>query len=171
MIFIKKIIISIIFRFFLCFLLHNLYSKVHSPLWTIFLPINESIFEHMKLLFTSFLITSILNKLIYKQSHNFTLSLTFIPTLEILLYLILFIPFYIKWQENFIFSIILLFLVISFGQLFNYYLNKEEKIKYQMPLGILMLLISLFTFTYFSYNPTKNFLFYDPIKKGYGLLP
>ena len=46
-------IISTIGIFLLCFLFHFLYEWLPSSITAIFFPVNESIWEHMKLLFSA----------------------------------------------------------------------------------------------------------------------
>ena len=57
----KKIkIVSIFGMFILCFLTHFLYNFFPNTLFSIFFPVNESIWEHMKMMTSSILIWSIL---------------------------------------------------------------------------------------------------------------
>ena len=52
----KKLkVINIVIVFLLSFLAHNLYKWFPNTFTAIFFPVNESIFEHMKIIATSFL--------------------------------------------------------------------------------------------------------------------
>ena len=70
----KKIkIISSIGIFLLCFLFHFLYNWFPSSLTAIFFPVNESIWEHMKLLFSAVIFFGIIEYIIlqkFKISYN-----------------------------------------------------------------------------------------------------
>lgn len=64
----KKIkIISIFGIFVLNFISHFLYEWMPNTLFSIFFPVNESIFEHMKMISTSILIYSIIEYIILKK--------------------------------------------------------------------------------------------------------
>ena len=50
----KYKILSVFIIFLLMFPLHYVYDKFPNSLTSIFCPVNESIWEHLKLIFTSF---------------------------------------------------------------------------------------------------------------------
>ena len=53
----KKLkILGVIMAFLLCFPLHFLYDKIPSFITSIISPVNESIWEHMKILFWKYTI-------------------------------------------------------------------------------------------------------------------
>ena len=64
--------------FILCFFSHFMYTWFPNTLFSIFFPVNESIWEHMKMLFTSILIFSVFEYFILKKNeiwhHNFLIS-------------------------------------------------------------------------------------------------
>ena len=61
----KKLkILGIVLAFLLCFPLHFVYDKFPSFITSIFAPINESIWEHMKILFGSIIISGVIQKII-----------------------------------------------------------------------------------------------------------
>ena len=51
----KKIILSSFIIFILSTLFHSLYNYLPCFLTSIIVPVNESIFEHMKMIFTSYM--------------------------------------------------------------------------------------------------------------------
>ena len=74
----KMIFVNTIITFLLCFLTHFLYEWFPNPVFSIFFPVNESIWEHMKMLYTTFLIYSIIEYFIMKKfaiKHNNFLKL------------------------------------------------------------------------------------------------
>ena len=112
-----KIIMTIII-FLLAFPFHFLYDKFSNFIFFIFFPVNESIWEHMKLLFTSIIFSGVIEYIIIKKKdvkvNNYLLSL-FIPAiLSIPIYLIIFLPIYYKIGENFIITITIMFITILF---------------------------------------------------------
>ena len=52
-------VVSIFGMFILCFLTHFLYNWFPNALFSIFFPVNESIWEHMKMMTSSILIWSV----------------------------------------------------------------------------------------------------------------
>ena len=60
----KKLkILGIIIAFLSCFLLHYLYELLPCFVVSIFAPVNESIFEHMKIIFSSILLSGVIQKI------------------------------------------------------------------------------------------------------------
>lgn len=170
---IKKIkIISIFIIFLLCFPLHFLYNLLPNSLFSIFVPVNESIWEHMKLIYTSYLIYGIIDYFwLKKENHlnNFLFQLFIVPLIGIVLYLIIYIPINNMIGENMIFSILLLFLVIVVEQLISYYLLNKENFKYQKIIGIIGIITVYILFGYLTYNPVENYLFFDKEASKYGI--
>ena len=84
----KKIIqiISMIFIFLIGFIIHNLYEWCPNIVTLILSPVNESVFEHMKMIYTSYIIWIIVKHFILKKynikENNFLLKelLTFYLT-------------------------------------------------------------------------------------------
>ena len=111
-------ILGLFLIFLLCFPLHFIYDFLPNTLFSIFTPVNESIWEHMKLIFTSYVFYGIFDYLLLKKNrisfHNFLLQLFLIPLIGIILYLSIFIPIYNNFGENMLISISLIFLIILF---------------------------------------------------------
>jgi hypothetical protein len=128
----KSKVISTITIFALCFVFHFVYDVMPSPITAIFFPVNESIWEHMKIIYTSYLIYSMIDYFWLKKDNkfnNFLLQLFLVPLIGIILYLIIYIPLYNMFKENMVISILLLFLIIVAEQLISYYiLNKKISI-------------------------------------------
>lgn len=91
----KKIkIISIIGIFLLSILFHFLYDLMPSLITSLLFPVNESIWEHMKLIFTSTLVFSVIEYLLLKK-YNIKNN-KYLNYLSIILIIITFIIF-IYW--------------------------------------------------------------------------
>ena len=60
-------IISTIGIFLLCFLFHFIYDWIPSYITAIFFPVNESIWEHMKLLFSAIIFYGIIDYIILQK--------------------------------------------------------------------------------------------------------
>lgn len=166
-------IIGIIGVFLLCFGCHFVYDWFPNALTVIFFPVNESIWEHMKLLITPYLLFGIIEYLIFKKknisSRNFLFQLWIVPILGVIVYLGIYIPLYLWIGENMIVSITLLFLVIIFMEMSSYYLLTRKDIKYGSIIGVLGILIIYIIFGYLAYKPCQNFIFFDSEQGKYGI--
>ena len=167
-------ILGIVFIFLLCVLFHFTYQIWPNSLFSVIFPVNESIWEHMKLIFSSFVIYGIFEYLIIRKKvkvNNYLLNLFITPGIAILLYLTTYIPLYFKYGENMIISIGLLFIMIIVEEIISYNLLKSKEINNGKLIGFIGIILMYFLFSYYTYNPTDNFLFYDILKNGYGILP
>lgn len=165
-------IIGAIIIFLLCFPIHFLYEWLPNSLFSIFFPVNESIWEHMKLIYTSFVLYSIIDYFWLKKDNkfnNFLFQLFFVPLIGIALYLIIYVPIYNIIGENMLFSIALLFFIIAVEQIISYLLLKADNIKYQNIIGIVGIILVYILFGYLTYKPIENYLFFDKQDSKYGI--
>lgn len=170
---IKKLkIIGTIIALALPFLLHFLYKLIPNFITSIFLPVNESIWEHMKILFGSIIISGVIQKIIVLKKKldfnnicfsNFIGAISSIP-----IFLIIFLPIYIIIGENFPITIFIMFITIVLAEIIaNKIMNKDN-------LGlenitIILVAIVYVIFTILSYYPIKSGIFIDPISKTCGI--
>lgn len=166
----KKLkIISIFGIFLICFLSHYLYTWFPNDITAIFFPVNESIWEHMKMAFTSIMIWKLFEYIIIKYCnllyHNFLFSNLISSILFIIVYLLIYLPLFILFGENIIISITLLFIVICFEEYINYKVMILNSIKYTNLVSLFSIIVIYIFFGYLTYNPPRNFLFFD-FKEG-----
>ena len=166
-------IIGFFVIFLLCFPFHFLYDWLPNSLFSIFFPVNESIWEHMKLIYTSFVFYGIFDYILLRKNkinfNNFLVQLFLIPIIAIFIYLIIFIPIYKMIGENMIISIGLLAVVILIEQIFSYFILQYKEIKYQNIIGIIGIILVYIIFGYLTYKPIENYIFYDTVKDKYGI--
>ena len=162
----KKILINSFIIFIISSICHFIYNIFPNTFFSIFFPVNESIWEHLKLLFTSSIIFSIIN---YKRINNI-FSITLIRSvLLIIILLILFLPVYYLFGENIIFTLIILFITILITEFIISKISNKKLIKSLNFISIFLIIISYFIFGYLTYNPPKLDLFRDPTNNSYGL--
>lgn len=171
----KKIkLISVIFIFLLSFLCHFLYDLLPNPIFSIFFPVNESIFEHMKIIASSILFYSPIEYFILKRKeipfNNFLLSNFIMIVSGIIIYLIIFVPIYNMIGENMLISISLLLLVYIIVELMGCYLLRRKEIPFQNIIAIVGIIVLYILFGYLTYFPIEGELFIDPIKNQYGII-
>ena len=169
----KKVkIIGIFIIFILCIFLHYLYDKIPNTLTSIISPVNESIWEHMKLIYTSFIIYGMIEYIIIKNKtkiNNFTIQLFLVPIIGIIIYLIIYLPIYHIIGENLFISISLLFITIVFEEFLSYYFLTNNTIKKQFITGLIGIILSYSLFGLLTYYPPETELFFDSQDNTYGI--
>ena len=102
--------VGVFIIFALCFLAHFLYDWISIDVVGWFFPVNESIWEHMKLLFTPFIIYTLIEWLFLrnkKEINNLSLQLFLIPLISIVVYLAIYLILY-NWNSPYVFLNIVL---------------------------------------------------------------
>lgn len=170
----KKIkIIAVIGIFIISFISHFAYNLLPNIIFSFIFPVNESIWEHMKIIFTSTLIYGIIDYLLlnkYKiKYNNFPFQLYFTAISAIPIYLVIYIPLYKIFGENMFISISLLLLVYIISQWISYHILKEKKAKILNTIAIPVILTMYLAFIYLTYNPIHNYIFYDTSNEKFGI--
>ena len=170
----KKIKIIAVFGIFaISFASHFAYSLFPNIIFSFIFPVNESIWEHMKIIFTSTLLYGIVDYILLNKNNikynNFPFQLYFTAISTIPIYLVLYIPLYKLFGENPLISISLLLLVYIISQYISYHILKEKKIKVLNTLIIPIILTTYLCFIYLTYNPIHNYIFYDTKEEKYGI--
>lgn len=168
----KKLkILGVIIAFVLCFPLHFLYDLMPSFITSIFLPVNESIWEHMKMFFGSIMISSVIQKIIVIKKElniknicisNFTGAVLSIP-----IFLLIFVPIYNTIGENMPITIFLMFITIVISQIISYIIINSKNLKLEN-VTIFLVIIVYIIFGLLTYFPPENDLFMDPTNLTYG---
>ena len=167
-------IIGVFISFILAIVLHFVYEWFPNTVFSIVAPVNESIWEHMKLIFSASLIFSILEYFTYKKKdityNNFILSYAISGIISIIIYLVIYIPLNDIFGHKTYIAISLLFLILIFFQFISYYIMNMKEIWHSCDIGILLIIIIYFIFGYLTYHPPKINLFYDYVHHGFGII-
>lgn len=165
-------LIGVIVAFLLCFPLHFLYDKIPCFLTSIIAPVNESIAEHMKILFGSILISGVIQKIIVKVKHlpykNICISNVIAAFLSILIFLVIYLPIYNSFGEYLPLTIFLMLLAIIISQIISIFIINKKDLKMEN-LSIVLVIIIYIIFGLLTYFPPQNELFLDSITLKYGL--
>ncbi len=170
---IKLKILGTIIAFILTFILHNLYTNIPNIITSIITPVNESIWEHMKLLFTSILISGVIQKLIVKYKKldinnvcisNFTGAVT-----SIIIFLIIYVPIYNLIGKDFTITIIIMLLSIVIAEYISYLIMNKKDLKMENH-AIAFTIIVYIAFFILTIYPPHNSLFIDPTNNTYGII-
>lgn len=171
----KKIkIIGTLTIFTLTFLYHFLYEWFPNPIFSVLFPVNESIWEHMKLLYTGILSWGLIEIILLKKNkinyNNYPCQLFLTAFTSIIVYLILYLPIYNLIGEKLIISISLLFIVILLEQILSYYLLKQKKETDILDkISIILIILFYMILLNLTYDPPKNYIFYDTVENKYGI--
>ena len=169
----KTKIISTIGIFLLCFLFHFIYDWLPCTLTAIFFPVNESIWEHMKLLFSAVCFYGIIDYIILQKlniKYNNFFTALFVSALTIIpIYLIMFLPIYYKIGQNMIITIGIMLIAIIISQVISYYILKAKDLDKLNIISFILIIITYIVFAYLTYNPIKSELFFDTKEEKYGI--
>lgn len=170
----KKLkLLGIVLAFILCFPLHFVYDKFPSFVTSVFAPVNESIWEHMKILFGSIIISGVIQKIIVlrkKLNFNNICFSNFIGAISsIPIFLIIFLPIYTIIGENFFVTIFIMFIAIVLAEIIAYIIMNKDNLRLEN-ITIILVFIVYTIFTILTYNPINSGVFIDPISKTCGIM-
>lgn len=142
--------------------MHFLYSDIWPNIFiSLIAPINESVWEHMKLAYIPLLLWSIIefNFLKIKSIGQ----LIYVKVLEMYLIIISIISlfYFYTWilKRNFLVLDILIYvLAVIIGQIFSYIqLSKKQLQKHQLVIGLILLFVLISVFSFFTFwQPNLN---------------
>ena len=159
--------------FLISFPSHFLYNFFPYPIISILFPVNESIFEHLKIIFTTTLIYSLIEYLILKLNnikfHNFIFQSFFTSFISIPIFLILYLPIHFIIGEYLILTLLLLLITYLIAQIISYYILTSKPIPFLNIFSIPLIIIIYLIFSYFTFKPPQNYFFYDTITNTYGI--
>lgn len=168
----KTRIIAVISTFIISFLVHFAYEILPNPLSAIIFPVNESVWEHMKILYTSIILYGIIDYIILKknkiQFNNFILNILIQCICSIITYLVIFLPIYFKIGENMFLAISIMLLSYIISYTISYYILTMKE-KQNNIIWITLIIIGYIIFGYLTYNPIHTQIFFDTQKEIYGI--
>ena len=170
----KKIkIINVVFLFLLSFLWHFVYDWFPNNIFALFFPVNESIWEHMKIIYFCLFMGSILEFVLCKKNNikinNFYIEAMVKSILGVIFYLIIFVPFYLWLGESLLISISLMLITYIFMEYIGYKILTGEEMNINI-LPVIIIALGCIMFVILTFYPLHNFLFFDEVKFGYGIL-
>ena len=169
----KFMLLNTILTFAVGFLVHYIYQWIPSFITTIF-PVNESLYEHMKLIFLSPIISSLLLYLWFRKKNNYINNYLFgliVSTIyNIIIFYLIYLPLYYSIGESMIMTLGIYFVTIMLSN-YLYYLiiemNNNPKLSW---ISFIMLIVIGGILLYFTYHPLKIDFFLDPKKMIYGIV-
>ncbi len=171
-----QIVLSgIIFVFLFSFITHNIYDWFPSKLTSIFFPVNESIWEHQKMIYITNLLWGFIAYLLLKKYnlnyHNIILATIITAIANIIIFLIIYTPIYAIWGHDFIVTLVIYLITIIISYLINYKVLMIDHYYKILNYPLLILAIILwFIFGIFTYYPLHwELLFFDTYHQKYGI--
>lgn len=165
-------IISVVGIFLISALLHFIYNWFPNFFTSLFFPVNESIWEHNKIIVGSFFIWAIIEKLYYKKRKNVIFSEAVSSIFCAFLVMIIFTPVYLyilKTQDNMIVTFAIFILSIIISQILSYKLLQKDYNPRLEEAGVILFVVFFLINIIFTYYPPKVALFYDFTNEIYGL--
>ena len=158
-------IFSVIFTYILGTLLHFTYDwSGQNPIVGLFSAVNESTWEHLKLIFFPMLIVLIIGYFYLKQKSENYLCAKTIGILTAMAFTVIFFYTYTGIiGRNFAFLDISSFFIAVFLGEFVSYLLMINDFKCNKNIAIIVLIIFVILFFVFTFNPPKIGLFISPI--------
>ena len=159
---IKKIkIINVVFLFLLSYLWHFMYDLLPNNFFALFFPVNESIWEHMKIIYYCLLLSSVLEFILYHKFkikiNNFYISSMVKSLLGVIMYLIIFIPIYKIIGESMFVSISLMLIVYALMELISLKILQSEELNINI-LPVIIIALGMILFIILTFYPLHNFL-------------
>ena len=169
----KVLFIETITIFLSMFLFHNLYNWFPNFLTASFFPVNESLFEHLKLMFTTQIIISLIIYLILKLKRikfsNYLLGLLVSTIVTISLFFLIYLPIYNRFGENLFLTMSIYLITLIIGNIIFYLICKRKHEFLLNLISLVIISIIAVILIYFTFNPLKNDFFFDSIEEIYGI--
>lgn len=169
----KKLkIVNVVIFFALSFLWHFVYDLIPNFVTAIFFPVNESIWEHMKIIFGVIIFGSLISLILmqkFKIKHNnFYVEIVTKGILGVIFYLAIFIPLYNIFGENMFISITLMLITYIVMEFIGYKILLLDELDIKI-LPIILIVLCYILFALLTFYPPHNTIFFDEIKLIYGI--
>jgi len=165
----KYIFLSSIIIFMLTVVVHFAYDLFKFNVMAVFFPTNESIFQHMKMIYTSFIIFYLgLNIIKRRYGYNNILLTSLISVSStIIFFLVIYLPVRFRFGEVMIFTFILLFISIMIGQIISYSFLEKENYKGLNIISLMVIILLYIMFSYLTFYPIHSDIFWDSEHETY----
>ena len=163
---------GILIIFFWGAIIHEAYKLTgYNKIIALFAPVNESVWEHLKMGSTAVLIFSLIEYFfISDTANNFLLGKTFCLYLVPIFIALLHYSYKLILGKHLLILDLLIFLIATtIGQAVSFYiLNKSQHYLTLNRFALLALMLEIAIFIYFTFNPPKMPIFRDGPTGRYG---
>lgn len=161
------IVIIIIIILIMGILFHELYRLTNNNrLVGYFMPINESVWEHLKLILTPFILVGlVLSLLIGNNSNNFIFALTSAIVIGCIIIIMIFYSYTGVTGSDSIIADITLFILAFLAGMWIFYqlINYEQLPKWVNIISTIIIFTLVILFMIWTYNPPHIPLFISPV--------
>lgn len=167
----KSIIAGILFTIILGTLLHFTYEwSGKNNIIALFSAVNESTWEHLKLLFFPYMIYMVYEYFTIGNRYSNYITAKTLGILSGLVAIPLIFNVYTAiLGTNYVVLDILTFIVgVIISYIVSYIVLKEGELEFNK-LSLIILILLTFAFFYFTFNPPHLDIFLDPVTKTYGI--
>ncbi len=166
----KKLFINSIWIFLFCFITHFIYDWLPVNFLAIFFPVNESTWEHMKMLYTTILLFGWFENCIRLYHHqNIQIFQIWIGAIiSIPIYLVLYLPIYHFIGYHMWLALTILWITIYISQIIIQLVSRKEN-QLTLLFSLVGIIFSYIGFGYLTFHPILTDLFYDHHDHVYGL--
>ena len=169
----KKLkIVNVVIFFALSFLWHFIYDLIPNFVTAIFFPVNESIWEHMKIIFGVIIFGSLISLILMQKFkikyNNFYVEIIIKAILGVIFYLAIFIPLYNIFGENLFISITLMLITYIVMEFIGYKILLLDELNIKI-LPIILIILSYILFALLTFYPPHYSIFFDETKLIYGI--
>ena len=169
----KIMIIKTITIFISLFLFSFAYKKMPNFLTSIIFPVNESLFEHLKMIYNAEVIVSLIIYVVIKKKNikinNYFIALFLSTLFNIILFYLIYIPVYRYFGSNLILTMSIYFITLCMSQYLFYLITLRHHNTFYNELCLIIIPLIWFILAYFTYYPLKTEFFFDPIDEIYGI--
>lgn len=157
-------LIGIIFTILVGSLLHFTYEwSGQNPYTALFSAVNESTWEHLKLLFFPYMLYAIIEYIYIGKDYPNFITAKFIGVIcgLVLIPLLFYSYTYLLGTNYFVFDILIFVLAVIVSYVVSYYVLTGTTLNINT-LSIVVLTLICLSFFRFTLNPPNCFLFFDP---------
>jgi hypothetical protein len=164
--------IGLVVLILLGLIFHELYKSTEITLLGVISPINESKWEHWKMVFFPMLIVSIFEYHFIKDyvaNYIFALALGII-VFELITFGLIELYGLFLGHSNLLVHVLTFVLGGVVGQTIRYIvMTQTAQSRFLLVIGLIILTAHLLTFSIFTFNPPRSEYFRDPINDSYGI--
>lgn len=162
----KLTLTNIILVFFLSFVTHFIYNIFPNNIIACFFPINESIFEHLKMAFTTYVIVLIIDYFLFKVKNNNLVISIYVSAITTIISLAILFPIAFNlFGENMIITFVVYFITIVLGLLVGYKILEKNDL-FLRDVGLIAIVITMIVFALLTFYPLNiKTYFYDYSKR------
>lgn len=169
----KVVIIKTIAIFLSLFIFSFGYKVLPNFLTSIIFPVNESLFEHLKMIYNVEVIISliiyIILKIKKKKINNYFIALLLSTVFNIILFYLIYLPVYNYFGQNLILTMSIYLITLVISQYLFYLITIKNHNKFYNSLSLMIIPVIWVGLIYFTYNPLHTDFFFDPIDELYGI--